>query len=82
LKGFLQKGSMEINNNKQSAVADGCLVSQVIPFDFFFLPNVKISPVGQSNSFITSYPQTFSLILCLHNRFVVSPHLVTVLSDV
>lgn len=60
--GFLQKGCMEINNNKKSAVACGRLVSQVIPF----LQNVKISPLGQSNTVITSYPQQFSFNLCLH----------------
>ena len=45
LKGFLQKGCMEINNNTKCAVACGCLVSQVIPPPFF-LQYVKIGPLG------------------------------------
>jgi len=77
---------MEINNNKKSAVAcaGGCLVSQVILF--FFFQDVKIGPLDQSNAFITSYLQQFSLSLCLHTRFViqiiVSSHSFAFLSDV
>ena len=76
---------MEINNNKKSAVAcaGGCLVSQVI---LFFFQDVKIGPLDQSNAFITSYLQQFSLSLCLHTRFViqiiVSSHSFAFLSDV
>lgn len=82
LKGFLQKGCMEINNNKNSAVTCGCLVSQVI----HILQNVKISPLGQNNTVVASYPQKFSHNLCLLNRFInqiiVSSHSVTALSDI
>lgn len=82
IEGFLQKGYMKINNNKKSAVACGCLISKVTPF----LQNLKISPLVQSNTVITSYPQQFSLSLCLRNSFInetnVSSHSGTVLSDI